>query len=255
MNKKHLVVGNWKMNPTSIEEARAVVAMSKKAAKNLKRTEVVICPPFAFLHLVKVDNKKIFAGVQNVFNQPAGSFTGEISPQMVRSLGGKYVIIGHSERRAMGETDELVSQKIIAALNAGLRPIVCIGEKTRNQSGEYLQFLRNQLSICLSLLKKKHFSEIIIAYEPVFAIGKSFAEAMQAREILETVLYIKKVLNDIFGKESASCACILYGGSVNWENAKAIIETGGVNGLFGGRERLNVETFPKLLTSVDAVSL
>ena len=155
----------------------------------------------------------------------------------------------------MGETDELVSQKIRAALNAGLRPIVCIGEKTRNQSGEYLQFLRNQLSICLSLLKKKHFSEIIIAYEPVFAIGKSFAEAMQAREILETVLYIKKVLNDIFGKESASCACILYGGSVNWENAKAIIETGGVNGLLVGRESLNVETFPKLLTSVDAVSL
>lgn len=233
-----------------------MIGLTRKWAKSLKRIEVVVCPPFPFIHLLKTKQKqKIQGGVQDVFVQAAGSFTGEVSSEMVRSFGAKFAIIGHSERRAMGETDELISKKVSASLMAGLSPIVCIGEKSRDASGAYLDFLKNQIVSSLSGVKKKQASEVIIAYEPVFAIGRSFADAMSARDILETVLYIKKILLEILGKESAASIRILYGGSVNWENASAIIEGGGVDGLLVGRESLNMETFPKLLKTVDVVQV
>ena len=121
--RKRLVVGNWKMNPTSISETKRVVSVTKKYSKGLKNTEVVICPPFPFLYLVKPDNKRnVYGGMQDAFFQSAGSFTGEISSEMGREFGVSYVIIGHSERRALGETDEMVSKKVQQALQNNITP-------------------------------------------------------------------------------------------------------------------------------------
>lgn len=244
------------MNPTSILEVKNILSSTKKTSKELKHTEVVVCPPFPFVHLVKPESKiNVFGGVQDVFWQPAGSFTGEVSSEMVRSFGISYTILGHSERRAQGETDEMVSKKANSALNAGFKVIICVGEKTRDASGEYLEFLRNQLIQSLAGVKKKYASDVIVAYEPVFAIGKSFAEAMQPQDIHETTLFLKKVLLGIFGKEWSSAVKILYGGSVNFENADLIVGGGEVDGLLVGRESLNTDTFPKLLKVVDGIPL
>ncbi len=255
-NRKHLVVGNWKMNPISPEEARGMINLTKKLAREMKRTDVVVCPPFPYLNMVRsAGEKKFYAGVQDVFWQPAGSFTGEVSAEMVRQNGAKFAIIGHSERRELGETDEIVSKKAVAVLGAGLSAIVCVGEKIRDNSGDYLEFLRKQVSTSLAGVKKKNVSDLIIAYEPVWAIGRNFSEAMKPSDIEETALFLKKVLSEIFGKDWLQSLKILYGGSVNWENAGFIVGGGGVDGLLVGRESLSRENYPKLLKSVDAVPI
>lgn len=257
-NKKHLVVANWKMNPISGEEARRIIRSTKKTAKELKRTEVAICPPFIYLPFVKAETeKKIYAGAQNVFWQASGTYTGEISSEMVRQSGASFVIIGHSDRRNLGETDEIVAKKANAALFSGLRTIVCIGEKSRDNSGDYLEFLKKQLTASLAGIKKRFLTDLLIAYEPIWAISKSFAagEAMMPSDIEETVLYIRKVLSEIFGKDWMNSIGILYGGSANGENAGLIVGAGKVDGLLVGRESLNEKGFAELLKSVDAVPI
>jgi triosephosphate isomerase len=252
---KHLVVGNWKKNPSTKEEAREIINGTKKYAKLLKKTDVVVCPPFPFLPLAKIDDSKVFLGAQDVFWESAGSFTGEVSAEMLKSVGASYVIVGHSERRALGETDDVVAKKTFASLSAGLKTIVCIGEKQRDNTGVYLEEITKQLSGSLSLLKKKHLSDLIIAYEPIWAVGKSFGEAMSPSDVHETVLFIKKVLSDLFGKDWFNGIKVLYGGAVNYENASAIVGGGETDGLLIGRESVNLEGFKKLLSAVDVVPL
>lgn len=254
-NHKHLIVANWKMNPSSKEEAKRIINSTKKIAKELKRTEVVICPPFPFIDFVKPDDKKVFSGVQNVFYVPVGTFTGEVSSEMIRAFGAKYSIVGHSERRHLGETDDIVSKKANASLMAGLKTIICVGEETRDNSGDYLNFLRNQIKNSLANVKKKFLFDLIIAYEPVWAISKSTVagQAMNFNEVHEANIFIKKTLVEIFGKDWVSGVRILYGGSVNFENAENIIKEAKVDGFLVGRESLDIETFPKLLKSVDGI--
>lgn len=256
--KKHLVVGNWKMNPLSPDEAKRIIRSTKKEAKGLKRTEVVICPPYPFLSLIKPEKKgKVFAGVQDVFWQTSGTFTGEVSPEMIRQSDGKFAIIGHSERRKLGETDAIVAKKTNAALSAGLTAIVCVGESSRDNTGDYLEYLKKQLAGSLVGVKKRFLTELIIAYEPLWAISSGYAlsQAMKPSDVHETTLYLKKILAEIFGKDWVSSIRILYGGSVSAENAGFIIGGGGVDGLLVGRESLDLKNFPLLLKSVDAVPL
>lgn len=248
------MVANWKMNPISPEEAKGIIRSTKKTAKDLKRTEAVICPPAIYLHLIKPE-KKVYSGVQNVFWLPSGTYTGELSSEMVRQSGATFTIVGHSDRRNLGETDEIVAKKTNAALSAGLQTIICIGEKSRDQSGDYLEFLKIQLTGSLSGVKKGFLSDLIIAYEPLWAISKSSiaGEAMKPRDVEETVLYIKKILSEIFGKDWVGAIRILYGGSLNGENAGLIVGMGKVDGLLVGRESLSEKGFKELLKSVDAV--
>ena len=256
---KKLLVGNWKMNPTRLEDARHIVAAYKKVSARLEHTSIVACPPFVYIPLVSpLKNKmkrgtkssaKIIAGAQDVFFENEGSFTGEVSPKMLRDLGVHYVIIGHSERRKMGETDEVVSKKAIATLSAGLCPIICIGEAVRDVDGAYLGAIKEQIKKSLADIPKSAGSKIIIAYEPIWAIGAK--EAMKPEQIRETALFIKKVIADIFGRETALDLPILYGGSVNWRNASDIIRIGGVQGLLVGRESVNVPGFVELAKAVD----
>jgi len=252
MKNKILIVGNWKMNPENVEKAKEIFRGIKAAARNLKNIKVVVCPPFVYLSdLEKINDGALSIGAQDVFWEKSGSYTGEISSGMLKKEGEGYVIVGHSERREMGETDEMVSKKIKNALETGLRVILCIGEKTRDDHGEYLHFLRAQIINSLGKLPKRYLAKLVIAYEPVWAIGQ--AEAMKVGELHEMTIFIKKVLVEIYGQTAGISVPILYGGSVNHNNALEIIKNGEVQGLLIGRESLNPKKFGELLKNVDQI--
>lgn len=253
MKKRNLVVANWKMNPETAEEAKKVFNGTRLSAKGLKNTDIIICPPFPFLSNISKLNhpKNVFFGVQNIGNELKGAFTGEVSASMVKSVGASFSILGHSERRAMGEGNEIVRKKLQIALDADLTPILCIGEKERDKDGNYLAFIKNQIKECLSGLQKKHLVGITIAYEPIWAIGRSYKESMSPTDIHETVLFIKKVITEAFGQDIAVGARILYGGSVEPENAGAIMQHGNVNGFLVGHASLVPERFSAILKAVD----
>jgi triosephosphate isomerase len=247
---KILVVANWKMNPDSADKAREIFRGTKVAVKNLANVQVIVCPPVVYLSdLEKNNTSSVILGTQDIFWEKAGAFTGEISSDMLKK--GSYVILGHSERRALGETDEMVAKKIASAVKAGLHPILCVGEKVRDDHGEYLHFLRSQIVNSLGKLTKKYLSKVIIAYEPVWAIGQSEDKAMKPTDIHETSLFIRKVLADLYGPAVAVSTPILYGGSVTANNAKEMITLGEVQGLLVGRESLNPKKFGELLKNVD----
>jgi triosephosphate isomerase (TIM) len=250
-SKKKLLVGNWKMNPARLEDAKRVFAAYRKVGAKLSHTTIIACPPFIYVPLVALSKSstRVFAGAQDVFYENEGAFTGEISAKMLRDLGVSYVIIGHSERRKMGETDEIVSKKAIAALSVGLQVIICCGEAVHDAEGAYLAFLKEQVKNSLANIPKSAASKILIAYEPIWAIGA--AEAMKPEQIRETALFIKKVAADLFGHDAALDLPVLYGGSVNWRNAGDIIRIGGVQGLLVGRESVNVLGFVELAKAVD----
>ena len=251
--KKKLIVGNWKMNPINKDQAISIIKEIKKNVSKLKKTDVVLCPPFIYLQqITSLKNQfLVSAGAQDLFYKESGSFTGEISALMLKDLGVKYAIIGHSERRVMGENDELISQKVISALQAGLFGILCIGEKERDSQGEYLHVIKKQIENSLANMEINLLKKLIIAYEPVWAIGAS--EAMTPESIYEMTIFIKKVLSDLYGQDKIFDIPILYGGSVNSFNAKEIVEVGQVDGLLVGRESINPKGFGQLLKSVDDI--
>lgn len=247
------------MNPVRLDDARHIISAYKKISTKLDRTSIVSCPPFVYLSLVAPSNKKprkgsknrahVMAGAQDVFFEGEGAFTGEVSAKMLRDMGVSYAIVGHSERRKMGETDEIVSKKAAAAISAGLCAIICIGEAVHDADGAYLSVIKDQLKRSLPNISKSSVSKIIIAYEPIWAIGAK--EAMKPEQIRETALFIKKTIADIFGHSAALDLPVLYGGSVNWRNAGDIIRIGGVQGLLVGRESVNVPGFIELAKAVD----
>ena len=246
--EKILVVGNWKMNPETANKAKEIFRGIKAETKDLKNTKIVVCPPFVYLSdLEKMNDGSVILGAQDMFWEKSGPFTGEISAQMLEKEG--YVILGHSERRGLGETDEMVSKKVISAIKAHLHPILCLGEKIRDEHGEYLHFLRNQIINSLGKLPKTYLSKLVIAYEPIWAIGQ--AEAMKPADIHETSLFIKKVLAEIYKQKTILSIPVLYGGSVSADNAKEIITLGEVQGLLVGRESLAPKKFGELLKAVE----
>ena len=249
--KKRIIVGNWKMNPTTLDEAKRLFKSIKSASEKLKSVSVIMCPPFVYLSALlntRVESS-VAIGAQDVYFEDQGAFTGEVSATMLKDLGVSYVIVGHSEKRLEGDTDEKISKKLLSLLEAGLKPILCIGEKERNENGSHLDFLKDQIKNSLNNLPKKFIGKLIVAYEPIWAIGAK--EAMSPENIYETSLFIKKVLSDLYGQEEAVSVPILYGGSVNFRNALEIIEKGQVEGLLVGRESVNAPGFNELLKSVD----
>ncbi|HEY4503520.1 MAG TPA: triose-phosphate isomerase [Candidatus Paceibacterota bacterium] len=251
--KKKIIVGNWKMNPTDFSEAKRVFGAVRKIATRLNSTHVVICPPI--LYAQKFASSRALSplsiGAQNVFFEEQGHFTGEISPSMLKNIGINHVIVGHSERREMGETDEIVSKKVQAVLEIGIHPIVCVGEKNRDAHGLYLDILKSQIKNSLAKTPKKLIGQVIMAYEPIWAIGAK--ESMDPAMIQEMSIFVKKVLSDMFGNENIMKTVVLYGGSANFRNAPDIINLGKVDGLLVGRESVNVPGFVELLKAVDVV--
>lgn len=254
MKSKKLVVANWKMNPESPESARAIFLGIRRAAQKMKHTQTLVCPPAIFFNIIsKLATPKVFVGSQNVFWEQKGSFTGEQSPLMVLNSGGTHTIIGHSERRELGETPEMINKKVLMALSSNLSVILCIGEKERDGQGNYLNFVKQQLISALAGVQKKDIDNITIAYEPVWAIGKSDRDAMRGADMHEMLLYIKKVLSEMFGREYSEGVKILYGGSVSPDNAGDIIGNGHVDGLLVGRQSLDPVQFKGILSIVDSI--
>lgn len=250
-NRKKIVVGNWKMNVQTVAEAKEIVRTVKRKTVKIRKTDIVFCPPVIYLSsLSSLASGKYKLGVQNVFYGEGGPYTGEISAAQLKQFKISHVILGHSERRKMGETDEIIVRKVSAVLRAGQTPILCIGESVHDDEGEYLSFLKNQLTNSLAGISKGMISDVVIAYEPIWAVGGKLA--MSPRDVHETTLYIKKCLREMFGSYAES-VFILYGGSVNLENAGEIIHDGFVDGLLIGKESLEADDFSEIIKKIDSI--
>lgn len=250
-----LVVGNWKMNPQSKASAVALSKQLKVGLAKMSKVEVVIAPPMLYLEGVsKVRNgSRSFAlAVQNVYQEKTGPHTGEVSIPMVRDFGVEYVILGHSERRAEGETDEQVHAKLSAVLKAGLVAIVCVGERTRDESAHYLSFVEAQIRSALAGVQKAKLGNVVIAYEPIWAIssGDGHGRTMSANDVHEMSLFIEKVLSDIYGRNSAQKVRLIYGGSVNEKNAQELFSKGLMKGFLVGGASLKAESFIRIVKEV-----
>ncbi|OGI66462.1 triose-phosphate isomerase [Candidatus Nomurabacteria bacterium RIFCSPLOWO2_02_FULL_40_10] len=248
MSKK-IIIGNWKMNPLTLKEAEKLFSGVIKGISGVKKTEVVICPPFLYLEkLTKIKTSKIKLGAQDAFWGDVGAFTGEVSAEMVYNLGARYVILGHSERRTLGESNLDINKKIKAALASGLSPILCVGENTRDESHSYFNLVKTQLEECLDGVKKASIAKIIIAYEPVWAISTTVGRKdTTPADSLEMTIFIRKILSDKFGSNDASQVRIIYGGSANEKDTEDFLKNGGVDGLLPGRASLDLKKFAEII--------
>jgi len=253
---KKTVIANWKMNPLTVREAKNIFTATKKTANTLRNVQTVVCPPFVFMGELGqlVSGHRLVLGAQDVFFERNGAFTGEISAAMLAKAGVKYAIVGHSERRTLGETNETVNKKAVAALKEGLRVVLCVGEYERDEHARYFDFLREQLHRSLKSVPRNALKKLIIAYEPIWAIGARAKSADTPEGTFETVLFIRKTLADLFDKKTAMEMPILYGGSVNEKNAGAFLSHGGVQGLLVGRASLVGTHFSEILKAADRLS-
>lgn len=248
------------MNPTTLKEGKEIVKKIKKTASKLKKTETVICPPSIYIsNLIPLSagqTSGLKFGAQDVSrdNLPAGGgpYTGEISAVMLKNMGVKYVIIGHSERRAAGETDNIINKKIKATLEVDLGVIFCVGENNRDEEGHFLDFIKKEIEDGLHGVEKKFFKNIIIAYEPIWAIssGKKFLPD-DPNSVFKITIFIKKTLMPLAGNDAIRFVPILYGGSVTAENAEDFLKKGGVQGFLVGGKSLVPEEFNRILEIVD----
>lgn len=241
----NIVIANWKMNPKTSAEAKKIFSGTQKGLTKLQGVDVGICPPTIFLpELSKLlKSKKMSLGVQDIFYESTGAFTGQVSPEMVKPFKATFAILGHSERRELGESNEFVARKAHYALSKGMTVVLCVGERERTDEGDYLTFIRNELEAVLKGLKRTDLKRFMIAYEPIWAIGKRAEEALDAPSLYEMVLFIQKILTEHFGRAPAQKVPILYGGSVKEENAEDFIVNGGVNGLLVGGASLDSKQF------------
>jgi len=237
---KPLIVANWKMNPETLKEAKKLFDSVKRGIKNIKKAEVVICPPYVQFSIFNFQfSNNIKLGAQDVFWKKEGAYTGEISPLMLRDAGCQYVIIGHSERRTyFKETDEQVNKKLKAVIEAKMTPILCIGEtKEERGLGKTKEILEREIKLGLNKISA---SKIIVAYEPIWAIGTG--NPCEIEEAQKMRLLIRKII--------ARDVPMLYGGSVNSRNAEGYIKEAGFQGLLVGGASLKAEEFVDLIKNV-----
>ena len=249
MKRTPMVAGNWKMNK-GIHETRDLIREMFPVLHAVKEVEVVICPPFVGLGVAKreLEDSSIKLGAQNMHWSNSGAFTGEISPVMLKELC-EYVILGHSERRAMfGETDETVNKKVLAALANGLKPIVCVGETLEeNQSGITAEVVGRQVRADLQGLTQEQAELVVIAYEPVWAIGTG--ETATPEQAEETHVFVRSLINKSFGPEAAQALRIQYGGSVKPDNARDLIACPNIDGFLVGGAALQAESFAGIINA------
>ena len=246
---KNLVVANWKMNPAAGKEAKKLFNAVGRGLKNTK-AEVVICPPFVYLPALAQSAGGLALGAQNCFWEEKGAFTGEISALQIHQLKVDYVIIGHSERRRyFNESDAQINKKIKRALLAKLKIILCIGEnKEEWENGKKSEVLERQTREALKGVTAKEVKNIVIAYEPVWAIGTG--NNCSVDETMSSVLFIRKVILKLYNRETANNLKILYGGSVRGDNSALYVKDAGANGLLVGGASLDVEEFIKIVKSI-----
>ena len=250
MNRKKIVAGNWKMNMT-IDESNGLINELKQVSEN--NVEIKIAPSYTNLYyaISLLKNSAIEVIAQNVHSEKRGAYTGEISAEMLKSIGVKTVIIGHSERRKyFDETDTILSKKVKAAIGNSLNVIFCIGEElSERESGNHFEIIKNQITTALIDLNNDEIKNIVIAYEPVWAIGTGMtANINQIQEMHE---FIRKLINEKFGDETSDSIQILYGGSVKPNNAKDIFSLNDVDGGLIGGASLNFSDFQSIIDAAN----
>jgi triosephosphate isomerase (TIM) len=243
-----VIAGNWKMNKT-VGEAVDLVRQLKAAIAGVKDVEVIVAPPFTALHAVQEELKgaPVRLAAQNVFWEEKGAFTGEVSPQMIRDVGCEYVIIGHSERRqSFGETDESVNRKMRTALSQTLKPIFCIGETlSEREGGKTFSVIGRQVEGGLKGFSERDIAQVIVAYEPVWAIGTGkTATPQQAQEVHR---FIREKLGELYSRGLADQIRIQYGGSVTPENVKGLMEQPDIDGALVGGASLKSDIFARIV--------
>jgi len=248
--RKVIIAGNWKMNKTP-SEAIQLVDEFKRLVVDVSGVDIVVCPPFVDLQDVceAVNEHNIEVGAQNVFWEDSGAFTGEISALMLKYLGVKYVIIGHSERRQyFGETNETVNKRLRAALKHGLIPIVCVGENlSQRESNKTFDVIKDHCEGSLANLTLDEISRVVLAYEPVWAIGTGkTATPDQAQEVHA---YIRQLLGRLFNEDVARTVRIQYGGSVTPENAATLMAKPDIDGALVGGASLKASSFAAIIKS------
>lgn len=241
------VIGNWKMNPATIADAKVLFNSAKKAAKQQSQVKVAIAAPYVYVSdLQKIaKGSNVSLAAQNIHETALGAHTGEVSALMLRQYGVESVIIGHSERRAAGETDAKIAEKITVAFKNKLQPIICIGETARDNDAEFYSVVEAQIKAVLSSIPKTRFKEIIFAYEPVWAIGTGLTAS--PADIEEMRLYIQKVLTNEVNRQTALKTTIIYGGSVNKDNAASILKETGMQGFLVGGASLKANDFAAII--------
>jgi len=246
--RRPLMAGNWKMN-LDLRGAIQLAAGLKRELSDVTGSDLVVFPPFPFLADVcdTLENSNIEVGAQNLHPETHGAFTGEVAGPMLASVGCRWVIVGHSERRDLfGEKDDFLNAKLRAALNAGLKPILCVGEHLEDrQAGKAESVVRTQVETCLQGLTAADASQLAIAYEPVWAIGTGVtATPAQANEMHAMV---RSLLGELLGAQAASETRILYGGSVKPSNAKALMAEPDLDGALVGGASLTVDDFVQIV--------
>lgn len=243
---KPLIVANWKCNPLTLKEGEELVKRIEEGVDGFSSAEVVICPPFVFLPFL-IQRSQLPFGAQNCFSEDKGPFTGEISVKMLEEVGAKYVIVGHSERRKIfKETNKEINLKLLKVLSSSISPILCIGEnREERQSGKTFDILTEQLEKCLLGVSKEDSSKMVLAYEPIWAIGTG--ESANISDIGEVRIFIRKFLSDKFGKENCEKIRILYGGSVDSNNVHSFVTEARMNGVLVGGASLKSDEFLKLI--------
>ena len=250
-NRKAIIAGNWKMNKTATEAAELIDALIP-AVKDAG-CEVVICVPFTDLvtAVAKTKGTNIHVGAENVHFEKSGAFTGEISADMLTDLGVEYVVVGHSERRQyFAETDETVNKRAKAALAGGLKPIICVGESlTQREQGVTEELIRMQVKIALNGVTADELKNVVIAYEPIWAIGTGkTATADQAEEVCAA---IRKVVGELYGADAAKALTVQYGGSMNAKNCDELLAQPDIDGGLIGGASLVPEKFVKIIEAAN----
>ncbi|MEZ6103979.1 MAG: triose-phosphate isomerase [Pirellulaceae bacterium] len=252
MARRPLIAGNWKMNMdrlSSVELAEALVAKAPKASDS--GPEILICPPLVYLDVVEkaVRNTGVALGAQNVYHEDKGAFTGEVSTAMLRDVGCDYVILGHSERRnILGETNEVVNRKLHAVLRAGLSPILCVGELLeQRQAGQTQDVIRSQFEGSFAGVTAEQMMGVVIAYEPVWAIGTGqVATPEQAEEVHAD---LRKLIASRYNAEVAEAVRIQYGGSVKPDNAATLLAQPNIDGALVGNASLVADSFQAIIAA------
>lgn len=244
-----LIIANWKAYITSKKAAKELVAEIMKQ-KISKEVELVLCLPTVFLaDLQKSRSKEFSFGLQNIFWERRGAYTGEITLDMLDDFFIKYVILGHSERRThFGETDEVVNKKIKAALSAGLKAVLCVGEREREDKKSVPAIVGEQVKRCLAGINPIQLKDLVVAYEPIWAIGTGVPDT--PHDALSAAIYIRKIISEMYNAKIGTGVKVLYGGSVNADNVSSFVNQDGIDGVLVGKASTDKKEFVEILKSL-----
>jgi len=250
--RKTVIAGNWKMNKTP-SEAKALIAEIRETVGKVKWCDIIVCVPFVDIPAAVKACKgaKISVGAQNIHFEPKGAYTGEISADMLKDLGVKYVIVGHSERRQyFAETDETVNKKVHTVLDAGMQPIVCVGESlAQREQGVTASVIETQVRIALNGVAKEQMRKIIIAYEPIWAIGTG--KTATSEQAAEVCTGIREIIRSLYGARVARSVSIQYGGSMNAKNAADLLAQNDIDGGLIGGASLKAPDFAAIINAAN----